>query len=147
MRARNSVVLRDTEMDSDELHLHTEIDPETGEELRTSSASLRTEYAAAVQAQLVCLAGGARQHLGLLEFAPCLGSVVAKEIDSLAQLRQRIEQCLARLANAQAHQLGAVLEHASDVAALDLDGVVGGELFAFGRRVYTDGAPATLWRA
>ncbi len=59
------------------------------------------EHAAAVQAQLVLLAGRARQRQRPGELAPRFGRVEAQEIDRLAHFEHRVDQGLPGLADAE----------------------------------------------
>ncbi len=63
------------------------------------------EHAAAVQAQLVLLAGRARKRQRPGELAPRLGRVEAQEIDRLAHFEHRVDQGLPGLANAEGEEL------------------------------------------
>ena len=67
------------------------------------------EHAAAVQAQLVLLAGRAGQRQRPGELAPRLGGVEAQEIDRLAHFEHRVDQGLPGFANAQREELLAML--------------------------------------
>ena len=66
------------------------------------------EGPAATQQQLIALAGGARQLQRRAKILLRAGGVVAQEVHGLAHLGQRIGNGLARLADAQRHQLAAM---------------------------------------
>ena len=63
------------------------------------------EHAAPVEGQLVKLTSRSGKDGRLGELSPRFGRIIAQEIDRLANLKHRIDQCLARLADAQRKQL------------------------------------------
>ncbi len=65
------------------------------------------EHAAAIEEQLIALAGRAGQLFGLAEQAPRHGGVVAQEVGRLADLGDRVGQALAGFAHAQRDELAA----------------------------------------